>query len=305
MLPLSSNQGTMRIPFVTWGLIAINVLVSFYLWTNMSEARLEAVTVDYGTVPNRIIAQLQHPTADLVPALLTLITSQFLHGGLLHLFGNMLYLKVFGEAVEMRLGWLGYLLFYLAAGTVAGIAHILFSSRTGSLLIPAIGASGAIAGVLGAYFAMFPGKRVTGIVFVPIPIPMKLPTFVFLGWWFVQDYFSALVSITDYNREIMSEGIAHWAHIGGFVMGMLAVLPLLPSIRKEQAQAEAIDIVLPNYATRELLAPRVEPTPTTSEFDLEALERWRKQQRNTSDMDLLDEWQRSLGQPSPPPQDRS
>lgn len=305
MLPLSSNQGTMRIPFVTWALIAINVLVSFYLWTNMSEARLEAVTVDYGTVPNRIITQLQHPTADLVPALLTLITSQFLHGGLLHLFGNMLNLKVFGEAVEMRLGWLGYLLFYLAAGTVAGIAHILFSSRTGSLLIPAIGASGAIAGVLGAYFAMFPGKRVTGIVFVPIPIPMKLPTFVFLGWWFVQDYFSALVSITDYNREIMSEGIAHWAHIGGFVMGMLAVLPLLPSIRKEQAQAEAIDIVLPNYATRELLAPRVEPTPTTSEFDLEALERWRKQQRNTSDMDLLDEWQRSLGQPSPPPQDRS
>ena len=302
MLPLSSNQPTQRLPFITWTLIAINVVVSFYLWTKLSDTQLIQVTRSYGTVPSRIISDIQQRSPDLGAALLTLITSQFLHGGLLHLFGNMLYLKIFGEAVEMNLGWFGYLMFYLVAGMVAGIAHILFAERTASLYVPAIGASGAIAGVLGAYFAMFPGKRVTGIVFMPIPIPLKLPTFLFLGWWFVQDYFSALVSITPYNREILSEGIAHWAHIGGFVMGMLVMLPMLPGIRKQISHEESVP-TLPNYGTRELLAKRPDTAPRPAEFDLETLDRWRSQQQQNADMDLLDAWQRSLDQNMPPPKD--
>lgn len=290
MIPLSSNQSTRYTPIVTWLLILINVGVSVYLWTVSDEQQIRNAIVFFGVVPGRIMGGLQQPSADTLPALLTLITAQFLHGGVWHLVGNMLYLKVFGEAVEMRLGGLGFLLFYLASGLVGGIAHIIFASRMASLFIPAIGASGAIAGVLGAYFAMFPGKRVTGLVFVPIPIPLKLPAFLVLGWWFVQDYFSALLAITPYNREILSQGIGYWAHIGGFVVGMIAVLPFLPGIRRREAKAALPPPTLPNYATRELLPKKAAATPTASEFDLEALQQWRKQHAQDN-RDLLDQWQ--------------
>lgn len=283
MIPLSSNQPNPRLPLITWTLIGLNVLISVYVWTLPSADAFLTVLVGFGLIPSRLMDGLRVPGADTLPSMATLISHQFIHANLLHLFGNILYLKVFGEALEMRLGWGKYILFYLLGGVIAGVVHIASSTLNGDIFTPGIGASGAIAGVLGAYLALWPGKRVTGIVFLPIPIPMKLPTFLVLGWWFVQDYLAGLLAITPQNAAVLNDGVAYWAHVGGFIAGMVLAIPLVPSGGRKPDLND--NPFLSSKPLKQL--PTTPPAKTADSAplpwtpaDLEALDRWIEQRGN-------------------------
>jgi len=156
----------------------------------------------------------------------TLITSQFLHAGWLHILGNMLYLWVFGDNIEDVMGSFLYLLFYLFSGIVAGLAQVLV---LGPSTIPAIGASGAIAGVLGAYLVLYPMTRVSTLIpiffFATIA---RIPAVILIGWWFVQQFFYGIATLSD----TASSGVAFWAHIGGFIAGVILILPFIGRARR-------------------------------------------------------------------------
>jgi membrane associated rhomboid family serine protease len=215
MIPLRDTQRARTLPLVTVGLIALNLLVFFEQLRAGPLA--ERLILAYGLVPARLVhwSELGGPPG--VARFLPLLTSQFLHGGWLHLLGNLLYLWVFGDNVEDRLGHLKFLLFYLACGVVAGLAQVWMDP---SSPIPTVGASGAIAGVLGAYLVSYPRARV--LTFVPIfflPWLVEVPAFVFLILWFASQ---VLMGLTRYGRELTG-GVAWWAHVGGFVAGALLV----------------------------------------------------------------------------------
>jgi membrane associated rhomboid family serine protease len=166
-----------------------------------------------GIVPARFLAAPGSAQA------VTLFTSMFMHGGWLHLFSNMLALYIFGDNVEDRLGHFGYLAFYLFCGLAAGLIHIAFNS---SSLLPTIGASGAISGVLGAYFILFPRARV--ITLVPLfilPWIIEIPALFYLGFWFVSQLFNGALAIAAGGQAF--SGVAFWAHVGGFIAGIILV----------------------------------------------------------------------------------
>ena len=173
----------------------------------------------YGVVPALVFAWPQSDlpfTAIVIP----FITSMFLHGGWLHLFGNMLYLWIFGDNVEDRLGHFPFLIFYLLCGVGAGIVHTIFNA---SSFVPSIGASGAIAGVLGAYVVSYPFARV--LTLVPIFVffqVIEIPALIVLGFWFVMQLFSGTAALAT-TTSASSGGVAWWAHVGGFVIGMVLV----------------------------------------------------------------------------------
>jgi len=214
MLPLKDTVRSRSFPFVNWMLIILNILAFFWLLSLGRQA--EPATRLLGVVPARL---LNDPSSF---QLFTVFSSMFLHGGWLHLFSNMLALYIFGDNVEDRLGSLRYLLFYLFCGAAAAFVHIFFNP--GSTL-PTIGASGAISGVLAAYFLFFPTARV--ISFVPlffVPWLMEIPAVIYLGIWFVSQLFNGLLSVV--SGAMAYGGVAWWAHVGGFVAGLL-VAPLL------------------------------------------------------------------------------
>lgn len=213
MLPISDDISTRRTPVVTWSLIAINVVV--FLYEVSLGSNLDQFLMNWGAVPAYITDPANHPTA-----FLTLFTSMFLHGGWTHLIGNMIYLWIFGDNVEDTLGRWGYLLFYLAAGVAAGLAQVFAAPASA---IPGIGASGAIAGVLGAYLVLYPGSpvkvAVPGLFLYHIA---WLPSLVVLGMWFVLQLLNGFLSL---GAETAAEGgVAWFAHIGGFVFGLVAGL---------------------------------------------------------------------------------
>ncbi len=199
--------------WVTWGLIAACTIV-FFLEVSASPEAGERMVVGLGLIPAAFVGEIQlKPEFHLIPAPLTAVTSLFLHGGLMHLLGNMLYLWVFGDNVEDAMGHWRFLAFYLLCGVAAGLVHVF--SDPGSQ-IPTIGASGAISGVLGAYLVLHPKAR----VLVPIWfIPVYIPAFVLLILWIVFQIFAATAAGTD------GGGVAWWAHIGGFFVGGLLVVP--------------------------------------------------------------------------------
>jgi len=205
VFPLKDDIPSTRVPVVNFLLILANVLV--FLFELSLGTRVQLLITEYGIVPAR--------SPDLVSAIPTLFTSMFLHGGWGHLFGNMLYLWIFGDNVEDRLGHVGYLFFYLACGVAAGVFHIL--TNAGSQ-IPTVGASGAIAGVLGAYLVLFPGARV--LTLLPLfPITTTyIPAAFFLGIWFVMQVFSGAL---QWGISQPTSGVAFLAHVGGFVTGAL------------------------------------------------------------------------------------
>ena len=173
----------------------------------------------YGVVPAQVFAWPQSDlpfTAIVIPFL----TSMFLHAGWLHLIGNMWYLWIFGDNVEDRLGHFPFLIFYLLSGIGAGIVHTIFNAST---FIPSIGASGAIAGVLGAYMVSYPFARVLTLVpiFVFIQV-IEIPALVVLGFWFIMQFFSGTAALTT-STNASSGGVAWWAHVGGFVIGIILV----------------------------------------------------------------------------------
>lgn len=211
MLPLKDLNPTRRVPFFTYSLIAVNVIV--FLWTQMqSSGELENIFLQLSVVPINIT---QNPLA--LEAFLDILRSMFFHGGLLHLLGNMLYLWLFGDNIEDRMGAVLYLIIYLFAGAVATISQILIDPNSS---IPLVGASGAIAGILGSYLLLFPGVRVRGII--PIGRIQRMaewPAWAVLGMWFVLQLINGGLSVI--GGAGTAGGVAFFAHIGGFIAGLV------------------------------------------------------------------------------------
>ena len=225
-------------PVVNYVLIAINILVFVFLQQLGSNDRF---TYAFSTVPQEIVTGRDIRTDDrvredaitgqrlLIPGLqrtpfsvyLTLIISMFMHGGIAHIAGNMLFLWIFGDNVEDRMGHLRYLVFYLVCGVLASLAHVLstvmFSTDPGSLLIPSLGASGAISGVLGGYIVLYPHRRVTAIVFRFLT---DVPAYVAIGIWFA---FQLISGLGMFGGGSQQGGVAYAAHIGGFIAGLALV----------------------------------------------------------------------------------
>ena len=208
MIPLRDVIPSRSFPFFTIAFIVLNSL-AFLFEQSLSERALDQFIRTYGVVPARLDA-------------LAVLTSMFLHGGWLHFLGNMLYLWIFGDNVEDRLGHGRFVVFYLLCGAAAVAAHVFMNPNS---TIPTIGASGAIAGVLGAYFVLYPNSRVLALVpLIIIWEIIEVPAILFLGLWFLMQFFYGVGSMAKAGVE--SGGVAFWAHIPGFVVGMAGVLVL-------------------------------------------------------------------------------
>jgi membrane associated rhomboid family serine protease len=236
MIPLRAENPRRTFAVVKLLLIALNIVVFLYQ-ISLPPRVADKLVLNFGVVPARaeqVLAATQPSTrvtgratrtppaarteSALVPLVTTLFTSMFLHGGVLHLLGNMLFLWVFGASVEDHLGHLLYLMFYLICGLGAGVTHIL--ANWGST-IPSIGASGAISGVMGAYIVLFPRSKI--LTLVPIIIfffTVRLPAVLILGYWFLIQFLSGFLSL----GEVDQAGVAWWAHIGGFLLGAFLAL---------------------------------------------------------------------------------
>ncbi len=208
MIPLRDVIPSRTFPFFTVILIVLNS-VAFLFEVSLPDGERQSFVFTYGLVPARF-------------DVLTVFTSMFLHGGWFHFLANMLYLWIFGDNVEDRLGHARFVVFYLLCGTSAVLAHVWVNPVS---TIPTIGASGAIAGVLGAYFVLYPHSRVLALV--PLIIIWELievPAIIFLGIWFLMQFFSGVGSLAKATVE--TGGVAFWAHVAGFLAGMAAVLVL-------------------------------------------------------------------------------
>ncbi|MGD1944561.1 MAG: rhomboid family intramembrane serine protease [Leptolyngbyaceae cyanobacterium] len=226
MVPLRDDNPVTISPYVTYGLIARNVLVFLYELT-LSPMELTTFFKMWAVVPEQLTESFHIGDISLftIHEWFTLISAQFLHAGVLHLGGNMLYLWIFGNNVEEELGHLRFVLFYLVCGTLATIAQWYFGMFSE---VPSLGASGAIAGVMGAYIFRFPDVRILTIVPLGfIFLPLQIPAMFYLGIWFLQQAAYGLTSLSIPANIGMAEGgIAYWAHAGGFVFGAL-IGPLL------------------------------------------------------------------------------
>ncbi len=210
MLPLKDTIRSRSFPLVNWLIIAANALVFVVYEVGLPEAQLQRLALQYGLVPARLLAG--QPAA-----YLSLFTHMFLHGGWLHLVSNLWALYIFGDNVEDRMGSARYLVFYLLGGLAAGVAQSLVAANS---TLPLIGASGAIAAVLGAYLVLYPRARV--ITLVPIfllPWFVEIPAVVYLLVWFALQFFSGVTSLGMASQG----GVGYWAHIGGFTAGLLLV----------------------------------------------------------------------------------
>lgn len=222
MIPLKDDIPSRTFPIVNITLIILNIF--FFLVEVSLGDRLNALFGSFGVVPAKFFASYYIAGDRIVyigaaERIIPLFTSMFLHGGWFHLFGNMLYLWIFGDNVEDRMGHLRYLIFYLLCGLIASLTHILFNPTS---TIPSVGASGAIAGVLGAYMLLYPTARVIVLIVLFFYIDfVALPALIVLGFWFIMQFFSGVLSLGVQNAS--AGGVAWWAHIGGFVAGMVLV----------------------------------------------------------------------------------
>jgi membrane associated rhomboid family serine protease len=209
MIPLRDDQPSFSTPFINYFLIALNVLV--FLWElSVGHRALNGFIYEFGIVPhNTLLALTGHSYGSPATAILPLFTSMFLHGSLLHLGGNMLALWIFGDNIEDYLGHFNYLVLYLASGLAGALTHILLNLNS---RMPTIGASGAIAGVMGAYLILYPRARVLTWFFILI---LWLPAWLVLGYWFLVQFVSV--------SEIAESGVAVWEHLGGFVAGVIMI----------------------------------------------------------------------------------
>lgn len=216
MLPLRDDNPSKSVPVVTRMLIAFNVMAFF--WELSLGPALHPFVMNWGLVPLRF-AHAFAGSEPLGPALATGLTSMFLHGGWIHLLGNLWFLFIFGDNVEDRVGHVGFLLFYVAGGLVAASSHLVFNFHSP---VPTVGASGAIAAVLGAYAILYP--RASVLTLVPVFLffrVISLPALLVLALWFVMQIFIGTLSI-----GASAGGVAWWAHIGGFLFGIAIALPL-------------------------------------------------------------------------------
>lgn len=210
MIPLRDTQPSHHFPVVTVGLIAVNVLAFFYQ-ISLDEFSLNHFVVEYGLVPRRL-------------QLSDFLSNIFLHGGWWHLIGNMWFLWIYGDNIEDILGRARFLLFYVLCGVAAGLVHVLFNLDS---RVPTIGASGAIAGIMGAYLVKFPHSRIVTLVPVIIFLTtMEIPAWLILFYWFVLQFFSGIGAVGQ--SHLNQGGVAWFAHIGGFLAGMALIYLLRP-----------------------------------------------------------------------------
>jgi membrane associated rhomboid family serine protease len=218
IIPLRDYNPSRSTPFVTVLLILANIAV-FFFQLSLGPRAGQQFAFTFGMIPQRLTLALSGYDIDVFTAALPLFTSMFLHGGVLHILGNMWFLWVFGDNVEDRMGHLRFLVFYLICGIGAGVAHYALNPYS---TLPAVGASGAISGILGAYLVLFPGARVTNLVFlVFFFFRVDLPALIILGWWFAIQFINGVGALD--LRQAQGGGVAWWAHIGGFVLGLLLV----------------------------------------------------------------------------------
>ena len=214
MIPIRDSIPTRRVPIVNYALIGANLLVFLLMW--LAGPEQERLVYQFALIPASFSNGID------LGDISDIFTSMFMHAGIAHIAGNMLYLWIFGDNVEDRLGSFKYLLFYLAGGLVASLTHLLFNPNS---QIPTVGASGAIAAVLGAYLIIYPRSRIA--TFIPLGFFMRLAMVsasVVLGFWFILQLFNGFLSIGAADVG----GVAFWAHIGGFVAGVV-LAKLIPA----------------------------------------------------------------------------
>ncbi|MBR8835756.1 MAG: rhomboid family intramembrane serine protease [Stigonema ocellatum SAG 48.90 = DSM 106950] len=220
MFPLYDENPSRITPYITYGLIGMNIVIFLREFT-LSDAQLNQFLHLYALIPRELTATFAgHHLNTPVPEWATLITSQFLHGSWWHLISNMVFLWIFGNNIEERLSHFKYLIFYLSCGVFACLCQ-WFVGMTSS--IPSLGASGAIAGVLGAYAIRYPQVRVVSLVFLGFFITtIRVPAFILIGLFIVQNVISGLASLqAAANMTVQTGGVAYWAHVGGFVLGVI------------------------------------------------------------------------------------
>lgn len=216
MIPLKDDNPVRRIPYINWLLIAANLAVFGYQYLYSTQGPAHLINT-LGFIPHEAFSLADMPPYSPIAQPLTLFTAMFIHGGWLHMLGNMLYLWIFGDNVEDRLGHGRYLLFYLFCGVIAALTHaFIFSKST----VPCVGASGAIAGVLAAYLLFYPKAKVSTlfVIFIFIRI-VRLPALVVLGVWIALQVASGITELSS-----RAGGVAWFAHIGGFVAGLILAL---------------------------------------------------------------------------------
>lgn len=217
MIPYKDDNPTHRFPYVTIGIIISNILI--FLLEIISPPGMEKTVYAYGAVPQYILTfekfQPIHPAV-------TVFTAMFMHGGVFHLGGNMLYLWIFGNNIEDKLGHLRFIIFYIFCGITAAYSHALIDPHS---LTPMIGASGAISGILGAYLLLFPRAGVYTLIFLGFFVQVvKIPALIVIGFWAIVQFINGLVS----TGLVKQGGVAWFAHIGGFLTGLLTIKLWLP-----------------------------------------------------------------------------
>ncbi len=223
MIPFKDDNPTYTFPFVTITLIALNIII--FLWSISTPTKLQHVAYFYGAIPQNLLSfertQPVHPV-------ITLFTSMFLHGGFFHLAGNMLYLWIFGNNVEDVLGHTRFLFFYIISGIIAAYSHAITEAHS---LIPMIGASGAVSGVLGAYMLLFPRAKVHTLIFLGFFIQVvRISAVIVIGFWIIIQIINAILTKGILNQG----GVAWFAHIGGFLFGLITIKLWLPKRRLQR-----------------------------------------------------------------------
>jgi membrane associated rhomboid family serine protease len=217
MIPLRDDQPRFSTPYVTYFLVGLNLLI-FLFEATLTPPNFKTLLFQFGMIPaniTRFLAGSSH--LGLAATFLPTLTSMFLHGSWMHVIGNMWFLWIFGDNIEDYLGHFKYLLFYLLSGMGAAFAQVALSPHS---RVPTVGASGAIAGVLGAYFLLYPRAKV--LIWFPILFLFYLPAWVTLGYWFAMQFISgAATSVASYSET--SGGVAFWAHVGGFLAGIVLI----------------------------------------------------------------------------------
>jgi membrane associated rhomboid family serine protease len=224
LFPIKDINRTSTTPHVNRLLIVVNIVIFLVFWLSSENIFLgdrfaDEVGEKFVMFPSRVVQGED---------LYTLFTSMFMHAGWLHLFGNMLYLFIFGDNIEDVFGHVSYFIFYIVCGLAADFAHIMSLTTSQAFNIGVIGASGAISGVLGAYVVLYPRAKVLTVVFLGWPIIVPLPSFIFLGFWFFMQWL--------YVSFDVSGGVAYWAHIGGFIAGLILAF-LFARKRKKAKEA--------------------------------------------------------------------
>jgi membrane associated rhomboid family serine protease len=216
MFPLKDTVPSSSFPFVTIGIIVINFVVFFYELT--LGPQLNTFINQYGVIPSHILISLNKNWFNFIPASVPVFSSIFIHGGWMHIIGNMWYLWIFGDNIEDRTGHFRFFLFYVICGVAATVSHVIMNPASN---LPTVGASGAIAGVMGAYLILFPRSRILTLIFLIIFIQIiEIPAIFFLGFWILLQVVSGSIS---FGLTQESGGVGWWAHIGGFFVGLVMV----------------------------------------------------------------------------------